>query len=155
MDILSSCYLFKGLSPQQIDDLGGIAIETSVAEKTWLFHEGKEADKLYFLIEGAVELVTTIDNDIELPIIKLNSAGDCLGTGMLVEPFEYSLSARSIEAASLLTISRQDLLKIEEKDGGFKQSVMENLATHYLSRLKETRQELKIHFKILFKAMRF
>ena len=95
MDILSSCYLFKGLSHQQIDVLAGIANEISVAEKTWLCHEGEAADKLYFLMDGAVELLTTIDNDIELPITKFRASGDCLGTGMLVEPFQYSLSARS------------------------------------------------------------
>ena len=156
MDILSSCYLFKGLFPQQIDELAGIANETSVKRKSWLFHEGEEADNLYFLIQGAVELFTTIDNDVELPISKLKTSGDCFGTGSLVEPFQHSLSARSAdEETSLLTINRQDMSKIEEKDRNLKQIVMENLATHYLTRLKETRQELKIHFKILFKAMRF
>ena len=156
MDILSSCYLFKGLSPQQIDMLAGVAGESSVAGNTWLFHEGEAADKLYFLMDGAVELLTTIDNDIELPIIKLRSSGDCFGTGSLVEPFQHSLSARSAEnATSLLTISRRGLTEIEEKESDFSRIIMRNLATHYLSRLKETRQELKIHFKILFKAMRF
>ena len=156
MDILSSCYLFKGLSPQQIDALAGIATEISVGEKAWLFHEGEEADKLYFLMDGAVELVTTIDNDIELPIIKLRSSGDCFGTGSLVEPFKHSLSARSADkTTNLLTIRRQSLCELEEKDSDFRRIIMQNLAAHYLSRLKETRQELKIHFKILLKVMRF
>ena len=155
MEILSSCYLFKGMSPRQIDELAGMSSELSVQAKTWLFHEGEAADKLYFLTGGAVELLTTIDNDVELPIIKLKSSGDCFGTGALVAPFQHSLSARSLETADLLTLSRQSLSEIEAKDPHLKRIVMENLATHYLARLKETRQELKIHFKILFKAMRF
>lgn len=155
MDILSSCYLFKGLTPRQIDELAGITRETSIEENAWLFHEGDPADRLYFLVEGAVELLTSIDNDIELPIIKLRASGDCFGTGMLVEPFQYSLSARCAEAADVLAIDRRDLSQMEEKNSGLKPLIMENLATRYLSRLKETRQELKIHFKILFRAMRF
>jgi hypothetical protein len=31
-------------------------------------------------------------------------------------------------------------------------TIMKNLAQHLLERLKETRQELKIHFKTLFKS---
>lgn len=155
MDILRSCYLFAGLSTHQIDTLASISNEASVAGEEWLFHEGDKAERLYFLVNGAVELFTTINNDIELPIIKLRSSGDCFGTGSLVEPFQHSLSARCAEAAEVLTIARDKLSEIEKMDSDFGRIMMENLAAHYLSRLKETRQELKIHFKILFKAMRF
>jgi hypothetical protein len=31
--------------------------------------------------------------------------------------------------------------------------ILANLAKHFLDRLKETRQELKIHFKTIFKSM--
>ena len=73
----------------------------------------------------------------------------------LVEPFQYSLSARCAETANLLTIDRGVLMQIMEKDSDFGKIVMDNLAGHYLSRLREARQELKIHFKILLKVMRF
>ncbi len=33
--------------------------------------------------------------------------------------------------------------------------IMSNLAKTFLDRLKETRQEVKIHFKTLFKVMQF
>jgi len=155
MDILSSCYLFKGLSPRQIDELAKYTNEISIQQQEWLFHEGDKAENLYFLAKGAIELLTAIENEMELPITMLKSSGDCFGTGALVEPFQYSLSARCAKDASLLTINRQDLSMFEEKDSDFMRIIMENLAGYYLSRLKEARQEFKIHFKILFKAMRF
>ena len=140
MDIFSSCYLFAGLSSHQIDELARISSETSVESGAWLFNEGDKAEHLYFLVDGAVELITTIDNDIELPITKLRSSGDCFGTGALVEPFQHSLSARSAEAVDVLTISRHDLSGMKKKDSDFGRVMMENLAAYYLSRLKETRQ---------------
>ena len=155
MDILSSCYLFNGLSPHQIDALAAISSETSVEKETWLFNEGDNADRLYFLVDGVVDLLTTIENDVELPTARLKTAGSCFGTGALVEPFAYSLSARCVETANFLTIDRVDLLQIMEKHSDFGKFVMKNLAEHYLSRLREARQELKIHFKILLKVMRF
>jgi len=155
MDMLSSCYLFKGLSPHQVDKLAAIARETSVEKGGWLFHEGDAAKCLYLLVDGAVDLLTTIESDVELPTARLKNSGDCFGTGALVEPFQYSLSARCVEMASLMAVGRDDLSAIVEKDSGFGRIVMENLAAHYLERLREARQELKIHFKILLKVMRF
>jgi len=154
MDLLTSCYLFKNMPSSQIDELAGMARERSIEKEAWLFHEGEAAERLFFLVSGSIELLTTIDNRIELPITRLNASGDCFGTGSLVEPFQYSLSARCVETAELLTIRRVDVSAMEEKKYNFKGVLMKNLAAHYLSRLKETRQELKIHFKILFKAMR-
>ena len=155
MDILSSCYLFKGLSSRQIDELARITGETSVAQDAWLFHEGDPADQIYLLDSGAVELLTTIESDVDLPTARLKNSGDCFGTSALVEPFQYSLSAQCVETARLLTIERTDLVQIMEQQSDFGKCVMENLAVHYLSRLREARQELKIHFKILLKVMRF
>ena len=155
MNILSSCYLFRGLRPHKIDELAKAVSEISVVENAWLFHEGDPADHLYFLVDGAVDLLTTIESDVELPTARLKTSGDCFGTGVLVEPFTYSLSARCVETAGLLTIDRDALARIMEKDSDFGRIVMKNLAQHYLDRLREARQELKVHFKILLKVMRF
>lgn len=155
MDILSSCYLFKGVKSHQIDELAKVVNEVDFEKDAWLFHEGSQADRLYFLENGAIDLLTTIENDVELPTARLKTAGDCFGTGALVEPFTYSLSARCVETVSLLTIAREDLADILEKDSELGKTVFGNLAVHYLDRLREARQELKIHFKILLKVMRF
>ena len=155
MEILSSCYLFKGLSPLQIDNLARITNEISIEKDAWLFHEGGAADCLYLLVDGAMDLLTTIENDVELPTARLKTGGGCFGTSALVEPFQYSLSARCADTANLLTITRDDLAETIQKDCDFGRIVMENLSGHYLERLREARQELKIHFKILLKVMRF
>jgi len=155
MEILSSCYLFEGLRRSQIACLVSSCREKNDKKGAWLFHEGDAADSLYFVADGSVELLTTIDNDIELPITKLRHSGDCFGTGSLVHPFQHSLSARCAEDVELIFIGRAAIEKASESDKEFGYILMANLAKHYLSRLKETRHELKIHFKILFKAMRY
>jgi hypothetical protein len=40
------------------------------------------------------------------------------------------------------------------EDHALERAVLMNLAAHFLDRLKETRHELKIHFKILLKSTR-
>ncbi len=82
----------------------------------------------------------------------LRNPGDCTGTSSLIVPYEYSLSARCAEDGTMLVIKRVDLQKLIMEDCGLGFTVMTNLAQHLLDRLKETRQELKIHFKTLFKS---
>lgn len=150
---LSSSFLFKGLSESQLQRLTTIAKEIKIPKSRWLFHEGKPADQIYVLKAGTMELLTRVDSQYELPIKILRTSGVCFGTSALVPPYEYSLSSRCAEDAKLFEISRQDLEKLNAEDSALGCTVMKNLAQHLLERLRETRQEIKIHFKTLFQSM--
>ena len=157
MQLLSSCYLFKGLSESQFHDLRAITKEVRAEKGQFLMHEGQKAEELFVLKQGAVELLTKVNDDLvdydfELPIAILRNPGDCTGTSSLVEPHEYSLSARCFENSELLGIKYADLRDLMLADHELGCTLMKNLAQHLLDRLKETRQELRIHFKTLFKS---
>ncbi len=152
MQLLSSCYLFKGLSESQLHRLSAITKEVRIQKGQLLMHEGQEGTETFVLKEGAVELLTTVNDDFELPIAILRNPGDCTGISSLIVPYEYSLSARCAEDGTMLVIKRVDLQKLIMEDCGLGFTVMTNLAQHLLDRLKETRLELKIHFKTLFKS---
>ena len=119
----------------------------------FLMHEGQTAEALFVLKEGAVELLTTVNDDFELPIAILRNPGDCTGTSSLVPPYEYSLSARCVKNGDIVIIQQTDLKELMEKDHELGCTIMKNLAQHFLDRLKETRQEVKIHFKTIFKSI--
>jgi CRP-like cAMP-binding protein len=149
---LSSCYLFQGLSDSQLSNLSTIGIEAPLQKGKWIFREEEDLQQIFILKEGAVELLTTVDA-IEIPITILRSPGNCFGTSALVAPYKYSLSARGVEDGSLLAMQRVDLETLIKQDHELGGIVQANLAKHFLERLKETRQELKIHFKTIFKSM--
>ena len=149
---LSSCYLFKGLSESQLNKLFAISKETGIKKDQWLFREGEAAGQMFIVKEGAVELLTAVD-EVELPIAIIRKAGNCFGTSTMVPPYQYSLSARSVEDGKLLTIQKTDLENLIQQDHELGRVILVNLAKHFLDRLKETRQELKIHFKTIFKSM--
>jgi len=120
-------------------------------------HEGKKAEELFVLKQGAVELLTRVNDDLvnenfELHLAILRNPGDCTGTSSLLEPYIYSLSARCFEDSELRVIKHTDLKHLMLADHELGCTLMKNLAQHLLDRLKETRQELKIHFKTLFKS---
>ena len=108
---------------------------------------------MFVLKAGAVELLTTVENDVELPITIIRTPGNCFGTSTLVPPHKYSLSARCVEEGKLLTIKKADLEKLIKQDLEVGHTILTNLAKHFLERLKETRQEIRIHFKTIFKSM--
>ncbi len=149
------CHLFEGVSEIQFERLNTLMEEIAVKKGQQLFREGAAAERLYCIKQGAVEMLTSIDNHIELPITILRSEGSYFGTSSLVPPYIYSLSARSFEDSILMVIKRSRLMEQTKHDPEMGFIIMSNLAKTFLDRLKETRQEVKIHFKTLFKVMQF
>ena len=149
------CHLFEGVSEIQFECLNTLMEEIAVKKGEQLFREGEAAERLYCIKQGAVEMLTSIDNHIELPITILRSEGSYFGTSSLVPPYIYSLSARSFEDSILMVIKRSRLMEQTKHDPEMGFIIMSNLAKTFLDRLKETRQEVKIHFKTLFKVMQF
>ena len=150
---LSSSFLFKGLSESQLRRLNSIVNHIEMPKDQWLFHEGSKGNRVYILKSGAVEMLTRVNGEYELPIRRLRAEGSCFGTSALVAPHEYSLSARSAEKATLIEIKRADLEKLSAEDSALGCAIMKNLAQHLLAKLKETRLELKTHFQNLFRSM--
>ena len=149
---LSSCYLFARLSEPQLERVLSISGDKQIQKGRWLFHEGQEAENFYLIKEGAIELLTVVDENIEIPIAMIRAQNGCIGIGSLVPPFRYSLSARAAKNSRLLVFQRADLEALKRDDPGLVCIMMNNLAQKLLERLKETRQELKIHFLNLVRS---
>ena len=153
MEILSG-YLFNGLNDDQLRKIFEIAKEVSMEKGQEIFTEGEDATSLYIIRIGAVELFTRIDNRIELPVAMMRNPGDIFGSGVLIEPYVYSLTARCAEPGKLLSIEGSALKKLTKEDHDLGCIVMANLAGHFLERLTESRQEIKTHFKTLLTSYR-
>ena len=151
----SSCFLFERLSASQLERIKAIPGEQQIQKGQWLFREDEEAQHFYLINEGAIELLTIVDDKIEIPISMVRTKNGCFGISALVPPFRYSLSARAADDSSLLVFKREDLEKLKLEDPGLVCIMMNNLAEKLLARLKETRQELKIHFMNLVRAATF
>jgi len=149
---LSSCYLFSRLSESQLESIFAISREQRIQKGQWLFRENEEAEHFYVIQEGAVELVTVVDDHIEIPIAMVRAKNGCIGIGALVPPFRYSLSARAAHDSNLLVFKRTDLETLKREDPGLVCIMMNNLAQKLLERLRESRQEMKIHFMRLVRA---
>ena len=150
----SFAYLFKGLDADQMKKIMAIGKEVSMKKGQQIFKEGQEANGVYIVRHGSVELLTMLEKELELPISILRKAGDTFGTSALVPPHRYSLSARCAEDGVLLSMETAGIRKVASEDHDIGCAIMTNLAAYFLERLKETRQEVKIHFKTLLMSTR-
>ena len=152
---LSSCFLFGRLSEPQLERVRAISQNKKIQKGQWLFREDEEAQHFYLIREGAIELLTIVDEKIEIPISMVRTNNGCIGIGALVAPFRYSLSARAAQDSNLLVFKREDLEALKQEDPGLVCIMMNNLAQKLLERLKETRKEVKIHFMNLVRSATF
>ena len=152
---LPSCYLFQNLSAPQMDSLTAITVEEQFQKGKWLFHKDQQADKIYLVKTGAVELLIKVEDTIEIPIAIIRPDNGCVGIGTLVEPFRYTLSARCAADCTLLAVKREALQDLMCKDHEMGCIILKNLAQKLLARLTETRKELKIHFMNLVRSAAF
>ena len=150
----SVAYLFKGLNASQMKKILAVGKEISMKKGQQVIKEGQEGDGVYILRSGAVELMVAVEKDFDLPISILRDPGDVFGTSALVPPFQYSLSARCVKEGVLFCIETSALRNLAAGDRDIGCQMMTNLAAHFLDRLKETRQEVKIHFKTLLSSTR-
>ena len=152
---LRSCYLFEGLSESQIERIIDVAQELNFEKGQWLFNEEQEAAHLYLVKDGSVELVIKVEDAIEIPIAIIRPNNGCLGVSALIEPHRYTLSARCLNDSTLLAIPSTRLDDLMNADSDMRCVIMTNLATKLLNRLKETRQEIKLHFMNLVRSVTF
>jgi len=152
---LPSCQLFEGFSDGHCACFLEFIEDMACKKGDWLFKEGDTADNLFCIKNGAVELLTSLDDRVELPITILRTEGNFFGTSALIPPYTYSLSARAFQDTTLAVINRDKLMDRINQDPELGYIIMSNLAKTFLDRLKETRQEIKIHFKSLIKVMQY
>lgn len=152
MQLLPTSYIFHGLTEPQVRRIAAIVVEQGMEAGQWVFHEGQEGNELYVIKEGQVELIIEM-NGAFLPISVLRAPGQCFGTSALIAPHKYSISARCLKEGALLAIKRDQLRRMVDEDRELGCVIMTNLAEHLLARLNETRLELIVHFRTIFKAI--
>ncbi|MBW2095959.1 MAG: cyclic nucleotide-binding domain-containing protein [Deltaproteobacteria bacterium] len=151
---LASGYLFRGLNDRQLERLSGSTASVAMEPGDVIYREGEEAEAIYVLSRGAVELVTSVNNHIELPVSIIRNPGEMFGSSALIEPHRHTLTAKCQSAGNILVIGRRALQDSMSQNHEVGLVIMTNLATYLLSRLQESRQELKIHFKTLLRSFR-
>jgi NTE family protein len=103
-DFLCNVPVFAGLSLAMREEIAGLASEVSLASGEWLFREGEEADGVYVVRVGHLEVVQEADG---LERINTLTRGAVLGELALLSHSVRSASVRGLRDTQLLRIDRE------------------------------------------------
>ena len=95
--------LFAGLDPGIFKDLAMISEEVRFAEGEWLFHERDEADAVYLVLSGTVDLTIDLDKEGKRHAdLGTLIEGEMLGYSGVVQPYIYGLGCVASSDARLV-----------------------------------------------------
>jgi CRP-like cAMP-binding protein len=136
---LKKTELFGTLSESQLDILLSHSSVESFPEGKTIFRQGDEANHLYILIEGMVDLSVKTGEKFDFLTSKVEKEGTAFGIPSLIEPFRYNVTATYLKPSKVLVINAGRLKMDMEKDPTMGMEIMKKLVSIYFNRLNEIR----------------
>ncbi len=138
-DWLRKTELFGTLGEPQLSLLLSHSSVESLPEGKTIFRQEDEANHLYILIEGAVDLSVKTGEKFDFLTSKVEKEGAAFGIPSLIEPFRYNMTAICSKSCKVLVIHAGRVRMDMEKDPKMGMEIMKKLASIYFHRLSEMR----------------
>ncbi len=155
LNFLKKIDIFKGLGEDQLNQIVTGCGETSFQSGDRLFAEGEDADRVWIVVEGHVDLRFDLPGrpSSEENTVFSISSGQALGWSSFVPPYKYKLSAYcASRSCKIIQISKEHLLNLFEKDFRMGYQVISNLtgvaSTHFHSLQKSATTAPAVSTKI-------
>ncbi len=146
-ELLHHYPLFNTLSIPQLKIAAEISKEEYFQRGTELFQENDQAEYLFLLLKGSIELFFTVDSGIypvnhEEMHFDTVRPGEIFGISALIEPYIYTASARATNSGETIKIDVSRLLSYYQEDDLFSYQIMHQVAKATIDRLSDTRLQL-------------
>ncbi len=145
---LKKTELFRTLDESQLSVLLSHSSVESFSEGKTIFHQGDEANHLYFLIEGAIELSLKTGEKVDFLTSRVEKEGAAFGVPSLIEPFRYNLTATCLRSSKVFVIDALRVRMEMEKDPRIGVEILKKLASIYFNRLNEMRSGISNFLKV-------
>jgi CRP-like cAMP-binding protein len=136
---LKKTELFGNLNESHLNTILSHSSVESFPEGKTIFRQGDEANQLYVLIEGLVDLSAKTGEKLDLLTSKVEKEGAAFGIPSLIEPFRYNMTATCLKLSKVLVINAGRVKMDMEKDPKLGMEIMKKLASIYFNRLSEMR----------------
>ncbi len=151
--MISTEWLKKAELFQILDDsqLNLVLLHSSIQsfpEGSQVFRQGDEANSLYVLIEGTIELSVKTGEKVNFLTSRVDKEGALFGMPSLIEPFRYNVTATPLKPSKVLVMDAVHIRKCMEEDPKLGRDVMKKLAFIYFNRLNEIRSGVSNFLKI-------
>jgi CRP/FNR family transcriptional regulator len=143
VETLCPCELFAGLSEEELTQIAAIADEETYEAGQLICAEREQADRLFILYEGCVQLhihlQSPVEPDWEMTIEEVEP-GRIFGWSSLVKQRRFTASAKAMGPVRVMTLRADELNTLFERDPHIGFVVMKQLAEVIASRLHRTRE---------------
>lgn len=146
-ELLRRYPFFSHLSADSLSAVAMLAEEVSCGDSVLMFESDQAAEKLFFLVEGGIDLHYVVrDKDNPMPrkdfFVGHVNPGEPFGISALIEPYRYTASAFTNGKSRILKIDGLGLRALCREDVALSSALMRNIAKVALLRLHETRIQL-------------
>ena len=139
--ILAQHPFLKGMERRHLELLVGYASSVRFDAGKFLFREGEEANRFYFIRHGRVAIEVFSPQRGSIAIESLTE-GDVLGWSWLIPPYRYRFSAKAVENTRLLALDGKCLREKCEKNSDLGYQLLKRLVHVLTDRLEATRLQL-------------
>ena len=146
-DALSQVYLFRELTPHEMERLLSISKEKKAKENELIFKEGDIGDAFYLIVTGSVRISTMVPGVGEEALTILKE-GEYFGEMALIDDAPRSASAIANDDTILLRIGKKDFRKLLEKQTDIAYKLLWVFTKTLSARLRKTDEQLKSIFSI-------
>jgi CRP/FNR family cyclic AMP-dependent transcriptional regulator len=139
-EVLRRFTFFAGLEADVFKSLAMTGEEIAVGTGEWLFEEGADAEALYLILEGTVDLKINVNEaGTEQADLCTLVAGDVTGWSALVEPYAYTLGAVAMSEAKVARLDGAQLRALMEEQPEVGYTLMHRVAQAIAQRLTNLR----------------
>ena len=145
MQILRKFPFFQNLEEEEIQQLWDALDRKEVALGTVLVRSGDYAPGFFLLVQGAVELLTTMGR----PLITLREPGALFGIAAYFSGETSAISIRTAEATKLIIINGERFIRVLEGSPALKEKVAPLLAHSLESETASIPPKTPYHLQVL------
>ena len=131
LEFLERVEIFRGLNQEQLAEILKCCEEKEFQKEAGLFEKGQDAEYLWIVMEGKVDLrldFPGLASSEENTISSISETG-AFGWSAIVSPNKYRLSGYCTgDGCKLIRVNRKSLLELFQKDSDIGYVVMSNLA---------------------------
>jgi CRP-like cAMP-binding protein len=146
-EVLSQVYLFRELTPGEMERLLSISKEKKVRKNELIFREGDIGDAFFLIVTGSVRISTFVPGVGEEALTILRE-GEYFGEMALIDDAPRSASAIANDDTMLLYIGKDDFRKLLERQTDIAYKLLWIFTRTLSARLRKTDEQLKSIFSI-------
>jgi len=146
-EALSQVFLFRELTPHEMNTLITISKEKRAKKNEMIFREGDVGDAFYLIVSGSIRISTLVPGVGEEALTILRE-GEYFGEMSLIDDAPRSASAIANDDTILLLIGKDDFRKLLAQETGIAYKLLWIFTKTLSARLRKTDEQLKSIFAI-------